>query len=156
MLIFSNPLSVLEFCCLNPLFLLSSCSTCPSIQLIFWHFQCISLEPKILLKRPHPCARFAWIWTLKMAICKSSSQALFSCHLIFTWIWTYKTNDLTDHQLAFGVFLTVLLSLLLVCLCAIQDTPIGLEYGQSVSECFLCQQRGQSSNYNRMAVFVLV
>ena len=53
----------------------------------------MALEPEILWKR-----WFAWVF------CKH----LFSYYTIFTWIWTYKTHDLTDHQLIVGsVLLTI-------------------------------------------------
>ena len=38
-------------------------------------------------------------------ICLSILQALFSCYAIFTWIWAYKTHDLTNYQLTVGSFL---------------------------------------------------
>ena len=75
---------------LNPRFFLpSSCSTCLSKHLTRWKFQNIALEPEILWKR-----LFAWAFR----------EHFFSCYAYFTWIWTYKTHDLTDYQLTVGSF----------------------------------------------------
>ena len=73
-----------------PLFLPLSCSTYLIKHLTHWKFQSIAVEPEILWKR-----WFAW------AFC----CCFFSCYAIFTWIWTYKTHDLTEYQLTIGSFL---------------------------------------------------
>ena len=59
-------------------------------------FQCIALEPKILSKR-----WFAWTF----------HEIFFSCYADFTWIWTYKTQVFTDHQLTIGSFLLAICSM---------------------------------------------
>ena len=73
-----------------PLFLPSSCSTCLSKHLTHWKFQRIALELGILWKR--------WF-------ARAFRERFFSCFAIFTWIWTYKTHDLTQYQLTIGSFL---------------------------------------------------
>ena len=77
-----------------PCLLPSSCSKCLSKH---WHtensresLQRIVLEPEILWKR-----WFAWAF----------HKGFFSCNPNVTWIWTYKTHDLTDNQLTVGSFL---------------------------------------------------
>ena len=74
------------------LFLPSSCSTSLSKHLTHWKIQSIFLKPRILWKR-----WFAWAFR----------KQFFFCYVIFTWIWTYKTNDLTDYQLIVGSFLAL-------------------------------------------------
>ena len=49
-----------------------------------------TVEPEILRK-----SWFAWAFR----------ERFFSCYAIFTWIWTYKTHDLTEYQLNIGSFL---------------------------------------------------
>ena len=90
---FSNP--CWEFCFLVPRFLQLSCScVCTCI----WHFgkqfQCIALESKIL-------------WRRQLHEPFSSSFSLVVPG--FTWIWTCKTYDLTDHQQTVGIFYLQLL-----------------------------------------------
>ena len=59
---------------------------CPFI----WHFLCIALELEILWKR--------WF-------ARSFRKLPPSCYSIFTWIWTCKTHNLSDHQPTLGRFL---------------------------------------------------
>ena len=85
---FSNPF--LEFCFSTPLFLPPYCCTSSCKYLTLWKFQSIALEPEILWKR--------WF-------ARAFRKHFFFCYAIFTWIWTCKTHDLTDYQLAVGGFL---------------------------------------------------
>ena len=56
----------------------------------------VALEPEILWK-----SWFAWAF----------SKHFFICYAIFTWIWTYKSHDLTGHQLIVGSFLPAIVSM---------------------------------------------
>ena len=79
---------------LNPCFLFHR--IVPQVSPCIRHFE----NSHALLWNPRP---------LKKVICLSIFQKLFllliSCYAIFTWIWTYKSHDLTDHQLIISSYL---------------------------------------------------
>ena len=75
----------LEFCFLTPAILPSYCF----MHSIPWKFQSIALKPRYYEKW------FGWAF----------HKLFFSCCVSFTWIWTFKTHDLTDHQPTVGNFL---------------------------------------------------
>ena len=77
------------------LFLPSYGPTSFSKPLTLRKIQCIALEPKIWKRW------FTWAF----------QKNFFFCYAVFTWIWTYKTHGLTDHQLIVGSFLQQLLPL---------------------------------------------
>ena len=84
---FLNPFS--EFCLLTPAFFFSpSWHIVAQVRASIWHFQSVALEPEILWKGnlPDPVVH----------------TFLLLCH--FIQIWTYKTHDLTDHQLIIRSF----------------------------------------------------
>ena len=79
---FSNPFS--EFCFLTPAFFFT---------ILLHKF----VQVFDTLKIPVRC--FGTRDTLKKVICLILSYTLFLLLCHFIWIWTYKTHDLTDHQL---------------------------------------------------------
>ena len=89
---------ILGILLLDPAFLSSFCSTNLSMHLTLWKFQCIALELKLLWKR----------WFTRAF---HNLKHFGSFYTIFTWIWTYKNHDLTDHQLAIGSFLLAIASM---------------------------------------------
>ena len=90
LILFKSFLGILP---VNPPFfhhLVPRVSRCLSKHLTHWKFQSIAFEPKILWKN---------------MIYQAFHEHFFYCYAIFTWIWTYKTHDLTDHQFTVGCFL---------------------------------------------------
>ena len=90
-LFFSNPF--LEFCFSSTILLHKFVQDSASID---------------FLKIPIYC--FGTLDTLKKVICMILCNVFFCC-AIFIWIWTYKTHDLTDHQLIIGRFVLAIASM---------------------------------------------